>query len=228
MHIHIALLLLSICFVVASAQSSDRQQQSGPVLHISYIAGAPLEAEQIEERVHGSVDESSTTKILRSKIYRDSEGRIRVEWSIEGPEGASYPMVYLIDPVARFTAILIPGKVAHRTVAPGSEAFRVGFPDMGDALPNVQWQTSTEELGTRMIEGIEAVGTRLSRICEDQPSLRASDERWVSNDLGITLLAEASGSNWKHTVRVQKIDRIEPDPALFTIPSDYTIQDSAR
>jgi hypothetical protein len=153
---------------------------------------------------------------------------MRVEWSLEGPDGVSYPIVYLIDPVARCTAILIPGKVAHRTAATGSETFWVGYPAMGETLPNVQWRTNTEELGKRTIEGIEAVGTRKTRICEDQPSLRASDERWVSKELGITLLAEASGPNWKHTVRVQKIDRSEPDAALFTIPSDYTIQESER
>ena len=130
--------------------------------------------------------------------------------------------------MARFTAILIPGKVAHRSFLRGSEGFRVAFPGMGEALPNVQWRTNTEELGKRTIEGIQAVGTRMTRICEDQPSLRASDERWVSKDLGITLLAEASGPNWKHTVSVQNINRGEPDAALFTIPSDYTIQDSER
>ena len=94
LHIDISLLLLSICFVlIASAQSPDAQQQSGPVLHISYIAGAPLAAEQVEERVHVSPDGTSTSKTLRSKIYRDGEGRMRVEWLIEGPEGASYPIV---------------------------------------------------------------------------------------------------------------------------------------
>jgi len=153
---------------------------------------------------------------------------MRIEWSLEGPGGVSYPIVYLIDPVARFTAILIPGKVAHRTASTGAEAFRVGFPGMGEELPNVQSRTNTEELGKHTIEGIEAVGTRMTRICEDQPSLRTSDELWASKVLGITLLAEASGPNWKHTVRVQKIDRGEPDTALFTIPSDYTIQDSER
>jgi hypothetical protein len=229
LHLNIELLLLSVCFViVASAQTPNAQQQSGPVLQVSYIAGAPLTAEQVEERIHFTADRTPLTRTVQSKIYRDGAGRIRLEWSIEGPDGASYPIVYLIDPVARFTAILIPGKVAQRTAVTGPEAFRVAFPAIGEELPNVQWHANTEELGKRTIEGIEAVGTRLTRICQDQPSLRASDERWVSKDLGITLLAEASGPNWKHTVSVQKIAHGEPDAALFTIPSDYTIQDSGR
>ncbi len=153
---------------------------------------------------------------------------MRVEWSIEGPDGVSCPIVYLIDPVARFTAILIPGKMAHRTASTGSEAFWVAFPGMGEELPDVQWRTNTDDLGKRMIEGIEAAGTRMTRICQDQPLLRARDERGVSKELGITLLAEGSGPNWTHTVRVQNIDRSEPDASLFSIPSDFTVQDSGR
>jgi hypothetical protein len=47
-------------------------------------------------------------------------------------------------------------------------------------------------------------------------------------DLGVTLLARMSGPNWKHTVKVDNINRTEPDAGLFTIPSDYAIQDSGR
>jgi len=218
--------------VVASDNRGAQSQavpNSGPVLQISPPTGAPLVVEQVEQRTHVFPDGTSTGRTVRSKIYRDRAGRMRVEWAIEAGEDASFPIAYLIDPLARFAAILIPGNVAHRTALAGSEAFWVGFPAIGEALPEVQWRTNTEELGKRTIEGIEALGTRITRICHGQPSsLRASDERWLSKDLGITLTAEVSGPNWKHTVRVQIIDRSEPDADLFAIPSAYAIKDSKR
>jgi hypothetical protein len=220
----------SVCFVLmASAQNPDAPA-SGPVLQISPLTrGVPLTAEQVEERTRFAADGTPSTRVVRSEIYRDGEGRMRIEWSLDGAEGRPFPMVYLLDPVARFTAILlVPYKVAHRTLLQGSTGFQVGFPGVGEALPHTKWQSNTEELGKRVIEGFEAIGTRIKRISEDQPPLRASDESWVSKDAGITPLAEASGPGWKHTVKIQNIRRGEPDPALFVIPSDYTVQDSGR
>jgi hypothetical protein len=41
----------------------------------------------------------------------------------------------------------------------------------------------------------------------------------------MTFRIDASGPDWKHTATLRKLDRTEPDPALFVIPSDYTISE---
>ena len=45
------------------------------------------------------------------------------------------------------------------------------------------------------------------------------------DELGLTLQIEATGPNWKRTAKLQNLDRREPDPALFEIPSGYRIQE---
>jgi hypothetical protein len=220
---------LSPCFVLMASAQTPAVPGSGPVLQMSPISGVPLTGEQVEERTHFAAEGSPNTTIMRSKIYRDGEGRIRIDWNLEGAEGRSFPIVYLLDPVASSTAILlVPYKVAHRTSLRGSAGFQIGLPAIGEPLPDIKWQTHSEELGERTIEGFEATGGRITRISEDQPPLRASDEAWTSKEAGLRLRAEASGPGWKHTVKIQNIRRGEPDPGLFVIPPDYTIQDSPR
>lgn len=201
-----------------------------PAIQVFPMPGAPLFATQVEEFTHTFPDGTSSTKIIRSKIYRDAAGRMRVEWNYKGPDGTSFPVVYLLDPAARsITILLVPYQIAHRTVLPESQPFQVGFPALGEPLPEAQWQTSTESLGKRIIEGLEVEGTQTTMISTDQPSLQAVRESWVSRDLGsAALLVEASGPNWKHAAQMKDIERRGPDPALFVIPSDFTIQDSEQ
>jgi hypothetical protein len=225
----ILVVILNFCTaLMASSQVSD-VPPSAPAVQVSAVSGAPLSAEQVEERSRLADDGAPTTRIVRAKIYRDRSGRMRVDWSLQGPDGASFPIANLIDPVSRFGAILlIPYKVAHRTIVPEPAEFRVAFPGLGEALPDVLWRTYTEDLGTRNIDGIEATGARVTRISDGQPPLRAAEERWSAKDLGLTLEVEATGPGWKHTVRLQKIERREPDGALFAIPADYRIEDAPR
>ncbi|HTS51559.1 MAG TPA: hypothetical protein VMH05_26605 [Bryobacteraceae bacterium] len=77
-----------------------------------------------------------------------------------------------------------------------------------------------EGLGTRMIDGIEAEGERTVQTSEDQPLLIATREIWWSRALRVTFSEEASGPNWKHTAKLQNLDRHEPGPELFVIPAD--------
>jgi hypothetical protein len=162
-----------------------------------------------------------------SQVYRDSAGRVRIEWRIEGGRGESADIVYLFDPVAYTMVILLAEqRVADRQTVPKSNSgdFGAGLPSVGQPLPAGKWQTKTEKLGARVIEGIEVEGERAVQTSEDQPPLVAVGETWFSRNLGLTLVAEASGPGWRHTAKLQDVDRREPDPALFVIPPDYTIQ----
>jgi hypothetical protein len=49
-------------------------------------------------------------------------------------------------------------------------------------------------------------------------------ESWLSPDLKITVLMKNSDPRMgESTMRLRNIDRSEPDPALFRMPSDYKI-----
>jgi hypothetical protein len=122
--------------------------------------------------------------------------------------------------------LLVDEKVAVYFIEPhsDSEPFNIGFPAPGKAMP-MEWETKTERLGTRVIDGVEVEGTRMVRTSADQPPLIAIYEIWRSGSLGVTFLVETSGPDWKHTAKLQKLNRYEPDPALFVIPADYAIQE---
>jgi hypothetical protein len=147
----------------------------------------PLSAQQVEERTGTLPDGTSSTETLVSQIYRDSAGRMRIEWHIQNTPGGSFRIVDLIDPVARsMVTLLVDAKIASYFIAPhsGSGPFEVGFPAVGQPPP-ANWQTKTEALGTRVIDGVEVEGARTVKTSEDQPPLIAVQERWSSRSLDL-------------------------------------------
>jgi hypothetical protein len=220
-------IIAALIFVlVVSVQGEGLPVRSGPVGLVFPIPDGPLSAQQVDEITSTLPDGTSSTETIVSQIYRDSAGRMRKEWRIQVSHGESYGIVDLIDPVARSVAMLVvDSKIAMYFLEPHSaaEPFNIGFPAPGKAMP-LEWETTTEGLGTRVIDGVEVEGTRMVRTSADQPPLIAVYEIWRSPSFGVTFVVETSGPDWKHTAKLQKLDRHEPDPALFVIPSDYAIQ----
>jgi hypothetical protein len=86
-----------------------------------------------------------------------------------------------------------------------------------------------QSLGTKKIEGLDAVGTRFTatietgRIGNDRP-IEITDERWESPALKI--LVQSRHSDPRTGVveyRLTNISRAEPSHDLFIVPPDYTI-----
>ena len=89
----------------------------------------------------------------------------------------------------------------------------------------------TEPLGSQVIEGIQAEGTRTTmtipsgRIGNDKP-IQIVTERWYSNQLQAVVLSRRSDPRVGQTVyRLTHITQAEPAAELFQVPSEYTIQD---
>lgn len=217
-----------VSVALALGQDQRLPTRAGPVGLVFPIPNNPLSVQQFEERTQILPDGTSTTETLASHIYRDHAGRERIEWSVPGSRGELAAVIYLIDPVASSSVILlVEAKIADRVTVPrsSSRGFDVGFPAVGKPLPAGTWRTKTEELGTRVIDGVEVEGTRIVQTSDDRPSLAATQEKWFSSRLGLMFSVDASGPNWKHTAKLQNMAAHEPDPALFAIPADYTIQD---
>ena len=83
----------------------------------------------------------------------------------------------------------------------------------------------TETLGKQTIEEIDFEGTRTATTSDEQPSIIAVEERWMSKDLGLFGLLKLSGPDGETTSRIQHVDRTAPDPKLFVIPDDYRIRE---
>jgi hypothetical protein len=212
--------------VLASAQTKDIvPAKSGPADLVPPRPGVPLSLEQVEERSYEGA--GSTAEIIKSNVYRDSSGRLRIEPEARDGSGDPSSHATLIDPFAGTRIILLPtAKTAYRVLGPkGDEGgFALGLGGMGEGLePPHKWSTRTENLGTRIIEGAVFEGTRIIEVAEDESGLTNTIERWYSKELNIVGVAVASGPYGTHTARIENLHRQEPDPTLFTIPADYKI-----
>lgn len=86
-----------------------------------------------------------------------------------------------------------------------------------------------EDLGTQMIEGVSAQGTRTTvtipagQIGNDKPIVTTT-ERWYSPDLQVTVMNNRTDPRTGTTTyKLTNINRVEPSPALFQVPPDYTV-----
>ena len=91
------------------------------------------------------------------------------------------------------------------------------------------YDSRTEELGSRNIEGVEADGTRTTTtipanaIGNERP-IEIVYERWHSKDLDLVVMSKHSDPRFgEQTYRLTNIVRTEPDPSLFTLPSGYKV-----
>jgi hypothetical protein len=91
-------------------------------------------------------------------------------------------------------------------------------------------ETTTTSLGTQMINGVSAEGTRTTRTIPageigNQKPIVITVEKWYSADLQETVLTKRSDPRMGETVRqLTNIQRTEPAATLFQVPSDYTVQ----
>jgi TonB family protein len=94
-----------------------------------------------------------------------------------------------------------------------------------------KYSTNTEQLGKRMVEGVECEGTRtvttipIGAIGNERP-LETVGETWYSPELKMIILSKRSDPRFgESTYRVTNISRAEPETALFQVPSDYAVKD---
>jgi TonB family protein len=111
-------------------------------------------------------------------------------------------------------------------------------PPVAAAMPmidignRVKGESRAEELGTQMVEGIAAVGTRqintipAGAIGNERP-IEIVSERWYSPELQMVILIKHVDPRYgESTQRLTNIDRSEPDASLFQVPDGYEIKEA--
>jgi len=93
-------------------------------------------------------------------------------------------------------------------------------------------ESSKEDLGRQIVEGVTATGTRTTwtipagAIGNLQP-IKIVSEQWLSPELQLLVLTKhADPRTGDNIYRLQNIVRAEPDRSLFTLPPDYTLKES--
>jgi len=190
------------------------------------VTGAPYSAIQVTESQQALPDGNQIARQEQSKVYRDGQGRVRVEHTAKGAEASA--VIAIFDPVAGFAHVLHPSTLtAVKTpVHAHSEV------QDGGATHSKRNQTSdaqTEDLGTQMINGLAATGTRTTRTIPagaigNQQAIQIVREAWVSIELKIPVLIKSSDPRFGSTVmQLTNIVRAEPDATLFQVPANYAV-----
>lgn len=173
-----------------------------------------------------------------NRLFRDAEGRTRVE-QMNGT-------VSIYDPVAKLRVELDPAtKTARKGNGAGfsyliDDAFRGLNLTVGSAsrsnpatMKGVMAET-TENLSSQSINGVTAQGIRTTMTIPkgqigNNRDIKIMTERWFSNDLQMLVKSINSDPRFGDTTyQLTKVMQSAPDPALFQIPSDYTVVDQTR
>jgi hypothetical protein len=92
-------------------------------------------------------------------------------------------------------------------------------------------EVNRESLGKQTIEGVEAEGTRVTftipagKIGNERPIVTVN-ETWYSPELQALVMSKNSDPRMGETTyRLTNINRSEPDPSLFQVPADYTVNE---
>ncbi len=87
-----------------------------------------------------------------------------------------------------------------------------------------------ESLPDRVIENVLASGVRRTTtidkgvIGNEQP-IKIVSEEWTSPELQVLVMTDHTDPRTGHsTYRLLNIRRLDPDPSLFQVPADFTIQ----
>jgi hypothetical protein len=88
-----------------------------------------------------------------------------------------------------------------------------------------------EALDPQVIEGLNATGTRTTTIIPagqvgNAQEIKIVSEQWTSDELQLLVMTKHSDPRSGESVyRLRNVLRAEPDPSLFAVPADYTIQE---
>jgi len=181
------------------------------------------------------------TKITRTRLvkqYWDSQGRRREEWfnDLESAGQDDTPQwVRIFDPPARAFYSLNPrDHTAQRTelsrpVPSPVRQTPSASATLSPARP-VPPQPTREDLGTQVIEGFEARGTRTTRTIpegaegNDRP-IQITEEVWSSTSPPLLLMRITKDPRSEMVMHLTNIVLDEPPAELFQVPSDYTLQE---
>jgi hypothetical protein len=160
--------------------------------------------------------------LLRAPLAVRQKGEVAVG---EGPTPAPDKVRTEIKVAAPIELAVVPG--LYTTVAPSATG--TGGVHVYSTSAKSNYDSRTEDLGTRNIEGVDAEGTRTTTtipadaIGNERP-IEIVYERWHSKELDLIVLSKHSDPRFgEQTYRLTNIVRSEPDPSLFTPPQGYKL-----
>jgi hypothetical protein len=190
-----------------------------------YVPNLPYTAQVVGTAFETLADGTRVRRENKVTQMRDSQGRTRIEVFQDDDSkrnnGGKPDWVNLYIPLRRQFIQLFPGQKTASVMT-----YSVPVPTHGQDLG----KTTTESFGGRLINGVSADGTRITRVTPFYGGrgrdIVSVEEKWVLPDLKITVLAKDTTSTnpgEETTTEIRELDRSDPDSALFEIPTDYKV-----
>ncbi|MGB7220703.1 MAG: hypothetical protein WBD07_18030 [Vicinamibacterales bacterium] len=225
-------------------------------LEARVVKGMPYSAEIATESIQTLADGNRIVQRTTGRVYRDSEGRVRREEDrpSDGPTvtitdpvaGTSFTLdpanrtaretpailsIQLAQLVERARAAVVFAPGARGSIAQAPQPLNWARGRRGGPADGGQ---SEERLQDRAIEGVLASGVRRTTTIEkgaignEQP-IKIVSEEWTSPELQVLVMTDFNDPRTgRSTYQLLKITRSDPDPGVFQVPADYSVQRMPR
>ena len=223
---------------------------AGEGFETKLVKGAPYQAETITETVQTLADGNRIVHRNTGLVARDGEGRTRREQTLghlPGFAGKAGPRtIFIHDNSGGTSYALEPDEKIARKMGRSPLFTKMA---RGEGSPEgerhivierverkvkhgtTEFKPESESLGNRVIEGVEATGTRSTITIPageigNERAIEIVNERWVSPELKVVVMSRNSDPRFGETTyRLAGIVRGEPDRSLFEVPSDYSVKE---
>jgi hypothetical protein len=198
------------------------------------ITGAPYSATETVTRQQTLGNGNQIVSTQTATVARDSQGRISTSETIT-PSAASgkpaYTIETIFDPVAGYRYEL--NSSAMTAIQMPLPKPRNGTPPP-PRTPPANPQVTTSSLGMSSVNGVAATGTQITEtipagaIGNTQP-IQVTRVTWIANDLKVPVEIKSSDPRFGSSdLELTNIVTTDPNPALFSVPSGYTIKAGGR
>lgn len=207
------------------------------------VAGSPYSAQIVSTSTQTLADGSHITRTLNATVARDSQGRTYRQQVMQnlGPVSTgSHTFVFLRDPVAGQSHVLsVEEKTDMASSMPqrrrGPQSITPPPPSSASA-PQIHARKgeTVESLGSQMMEGVMADGTRITRTIPagtigNEHDLKIVSEIWYSKDLQMVVMSKHTDPRMgESTFKMTNITRTEPDATLFQVPAGFNTTTTGR
>ncbi len=239
------LVVATVCLMPASlllrAQSADEvlhapdgnTREMITSIFISPLANAPFQATVTAEWTKHLADGTTTTVKNHRLVVRDSQGRIYQERRTLVPEGNSQESrifrIEISNPVAHTKYFCDPSlrecELRSYDVPATEPVIPVG------AIANGTRYLSRASLGSKTIEGLDAIGTRetittQTGVIGNSAPVDSTKEFWYSPKLGLNLqVLRLDPLHGDQLFSVTDLTLSEPDSRLFVLPPGCKVVD---
>lgn len=243
-------LIFTVALHAQSSTTTQSKNNSGSAIAIitgtsfpnisSKNPGLPFSADVIDETDRVLADGNHIHHESHGKIFRDSQGRTRLESELDIGRDTPITHVTISDPVEGLHMML---DLANKTATVSHFSHPSQSSGSGEKKPAQTRQTAIQRNPaaaerihstrgeTKEIEGFAVTATRNTRTIpagakgNDKP-LVITNESWFSEDLATVLLTVRDDpESGKSTRKLVNIHTGDPDPLLFKVPADFTVKD---